>query len=90
MSTGFKQDISIGQNLKTLRKKANLSQREASAQLEILGISMSEDILAKIEQGRYSIRISVLLAMKQIYNVSSFDIFFEGLSLEIDTNTTAL
>lgn len=81
MSNGLKQDISIGQNLKALRKKANLSQREASAQLEILGISMTEDIPAKVEQGRYSVRISVLLALKQIYNVNSFDVFFDGLHL---------
>ena len=79
MSNGLKQDISIGQNLKALRKKAKLSQREASAQLEVLGVPMSEDILAKIEQGRYSVRISVLLALKQIYKVSSFDVFFDGL-----------
>lgn len=81
MSNGLKQDISIGQNLKALRKKAKLSQREASAQLESLGIPMTEDILAKIEQGRYSVRISVLLALKQIYGVHSFDVFFEGLHL---------
>ncbi|MCI6640073.1 MAG: helix-turn-helix domain-containing protein [Pygmaiobacter massiliensis] len=81
MASGLKQDISIGQNLKALRKKAHLSQREASAQLEILGVSMTEDILAKIEQGRYSVRISALLAFKQIYKVSSFDAFFEGLEL---------
>jgi len=87
MSTGLKQDISIGQNLKALRKKANLSQREASAQMEILKIPMTEDILAKIEQGRYSVRISALLAMKQIYDVNSFDVFFEGLSLETDSAT---
>lgn len=81
MSNGLKQDISIGQNLKSLRKKAKLSQREASAQLEILGVPMTEDILAKIEQGRYSVRISVLLALKQIYAVNSFDVFFDGLHL---------
>lgn len=81
MSNGLKQDISIGQNLKSLRKKAKLSQREASAQLEILGVPMTEDILAKIEQGRYSVRISVLLALKQIYGVNSFDVFFDGLHL---------
>lgn len=81
MSNRLKQDISIGQNLKALRKKAELSQREASAQLEIMGIPMTEDILAKIEQGRYSVRISVLLALKQIYGVSSFDVFFDGLHL---------
>lgn len=81
MSSGLKQDISIGQNLKSLRRRAKLTQREASAQLEILGIPMTEDILAKIEQGRYSVRISVLLALKQIYGIDSFDVFFDGLHL---------
>lgn len=76
MSNGLKQDISIGQNLKLLRKNAGLTQRDVSARLELLGITMSEDIMAKIEQGRYSIRISVLIALKQIYRVHSFDAFF--------------
>ncbi len=79
MSNGFKQDIFIGHNLKSLRRKAKLTQREASAQLEILGVPMTEDILAKIEQGRYSVRVSVLLALKRIYSVASFDAFFEDL-----------
>lgn len=81
MSCSFKQDLSIGWNLQMLRKKAGLTQAQASAQLELLGISITSDILAKIEQGKYSVRISVLLGMKQIYNVDSFDVFFEGLSL---------
>ena len=81
MANGLKQDISIGPNIKALRKKAGLSQRDASAKLELLGIPMTEDIMAKIEQGRYSVRISVLLALKQIYNVNSFDSFFDNLHL---------
>lgn len=81
MSNRFKQDLSIGPNLKALRKKAGLTQREVSARLELLGIPMTEDILAKIEQGRYSVRVSVLLALKQIYGVDSFDQFFADLSL---------
>ena len=52
MANGLKQDISIGPNIKALRKKAGLSQRDASAKLELLGIPMTEDIMAKIEQGR--------------------------------------
>jgi len=81
MSNGLKQDVSIGHNLKSLRRKAKLSQREAAAQIEVLGVPITEDILAKIEQGRYSVRINVLVAMKQIYGVPSFDAFFEGLHL---------
>lgn len=81
MANGLKQDISLGPNLKALRKKVGLTQRDVSAQLELLGLTMSEDIMAKIEQGRYSIRVSVLLALKQIYKVDSFDVFFEDLHL---------
>ena len=80
MSNGLKQDISIGQNLKAIRKRVGLSQREVAAQLEVLGIPMTEEIFSKIEQGRYSIRISVLLALKQIYKLNSFDPFFEKLN----------
>ncbi len=81
MSSAFKQDISIGWNLQTLRKQAGLTQAQASAKLELLGVPITSDILAKIEQGKYSVKISVLLGMKQIYRINSFDQVFEGLSL---------
>lgn len=81
MANGLKQDISIGKNLQFLRKKAGFTQEQVSVKLELMGLSMTPEIFAKIEQGRYSIKISVLLALKQIYNVRSFDAFFEGLSL---------
>ena len=32
-----------------------------------------------MEQGRYSVRISVLQALKRIYKVQSYDEFFRGL-----------
>lgn len=76
MSNGLKQDISIGKNLKRLRKAVGLTQDQASAQLEVMGLEINSDILAKMEQGRYSVRISVLLGMKKIYKVKSFDEFF--------------
>lgn len=79
MSSGLKQDISIGKNLKRLRKAAGLTQDQASAQLEVMGLDINSDILAKMEQGRYSVRISVLLGMKKIYKVKSFDEFFSDL-----------
>lgn len=81
MSSALKQDISIGWNLQSMRKKAGLTQAQASAKLELLGLPITSDILAKIEQGKYSVRISVLLGFKQIYRVDSFDQFFEGLSI---------
>ena len=79
MSNGLKQDISIGGNLQKLRKQASLTQEHVSTKLELMGLYMTPEIYAKIEQGRYSIKISVLLALKEIYCIESYDVFFEGL-----------
>ena len=79
MSSALKQDLSIGPNLKALRKAAGLTQAQAAAQLEVRGLPISGEILAKMEQGKYSVRISVLQALKEIYKVDSYDRFFDGL-----------
>lgn len=79
MSANLKQDISIGKNLKRIRKWSGLTQNQVAAQLEVRGLPISSDILAKMEQEKYSIRVSVLLALKQIYKVESFDEFFEDI-----------
>ena len=76
MANNLKQDICIGKNLKRLRKQAHLTQAQVAAQLEIMGLPISVDILAKIEQGKYSVRISILIALKKIYKLESFDDFF--------------
>ena len=84
MAEKLKQDVSIGHNLKLLRKNAGLSQEEAAAKLELMGISISREIISQMELGRYSIRISALTALKQIYNVSSYDDFFRDLRFKED------
>ena len=80
MSERIKQDLSIGSNLKRLRKQSGLSQEQVAAKLQLMGISVSREMLSQMELGHYNIRVSVLLALKQIYN-ASFDDFFEGISL---------
>ena len=77
----IKQDISIGENLKKLRKKAHLSQEEVAAMLELKGLSVSREMLSQMEQGRYSIRVSVLFVLKEIYK-ANWDDFFEGISFQ--------
>ena len=79
MSANLKQDISIGKNLKIFRKQNGLTQEQVAAQLEVRGLPISADILAKMEQGKYSIRISVLLALKEIYKMETFDDFFKDI-----------
>lgn len=79
MSANLKQDISIGDNLRALRKNARLSQESVAAKLQLMGIPASREIISQMERGEYSIRISVLKALKEIYNVSSYDDFFTGI-----------
>ena len=79
MSDKLKQDISIGANLKRLRKAAQLSQQDVSIKLDLLGLSTSRSIVSQMERGKYSIRVSVLRALKDIYKVDSYHEFFKDL-----------
>lgn len=72
------QDISIGENLRTLRRRAGLSQEQVAAQLQIRGINISREIISQMERGDHNIRISVLLALKDLYQADIAD-FFMGL-----------
>ena len=67
MSEKIKQDISIGKNLHRLRKQAGLSQEQVAVKLQVMGLPVSREIISQMELGRYSIRVSVLIALKQIY-----------------------
>lgn len=79
MAKKVKQDISIGHNLQRLRKNIGLSQDAVSAQLQLMGLDTSREIVSHMEQGKYSIRVSVLRALKEIYKVDSYDEFFKDL-----------
>lgn len=79
MEQKLKQDCSIGHNLKALRKKSGLTQAQVAAKLQVAGLDVSRGMYAQMEQGKYSIRISVLKTLKEIYKVHSYDAFFEGL-----------
>ena len=63
MSHKLKQDVSIGGNLKRLRLKAGYTQEEVAAKLQTMGLAVSREMLSQMEQGKYSIRISVLAAL---------------------------
>ena len=81
MSQKLKQDISIGENLRLLRRRAQLTQSDVAAKLQVMQLPVSREMLSQMEQGKYNIRISVLLALKEIYKVESMDEFFKDLSL---------
>lgn len=80
MSCIINQDISIGTNLKTLRQRSGLSQEEVAARLQVMGFTISREVISQMERGCHNIRVSVLLALKDIYH-ASFDEFFANLDL---------
>lgn len=80
MSCIINQDISIGANLKALRQRCGLSQEEAAAKLQVMGFAISREIISQMERGCHNIRVSVLLALKDIYH-ASIDEFFADLTL---------
>lgn len=78
MSKKIKQDISIGDNLRKLRLQAGLSQEQAAAQLQIQGLPISREILSQMENGKYSIRVSILMELTKIYG-APVEEFFQNL-----------
>jgi len=78
MAKKLKQDISIGANLQKYRKKSKLSQESVAAKLQVQGFDISREILSQMELGKYSIRVSVLLALADLYRIP-IQHFFEDL-----------
>lgn len=75
MSKKIKQDISIGDNLQKYRCKAKLSQELVATKLQAQGLDISREMISQMERGLYSIRVSVLLALAEIYKTPIQDFF---------------
>lgn len=75
MARKLKQDISIGGNLKRFRLAAGFSQELVAAKLQAQGLDISREIISQMELGKYSIRISVLLALSALYQTPIQDFF---------------
>ena len=71
-------DLDIGHNIQALRKKAGLTQDQTVAKLQRMGLEISKSTYAKIETNRMNIRVSELVALKEIFD-AQFNDFFAGL-----------
>lgn len=78
MGQKIKQDLSIGDNIRALRRRAGITQEEAVARLQIKGQNISRSAYSQIEGGTYNIRIGELVALRKIYGAEYAD-FFAGL-----------
>ena len=75
MASRLKQDISIGENLKRYRTATGMSQEIVAAKLQVQGLNVHRKIISQMELGEYSIRVSVLLALAELYNTPIQDFF---------------
>ncbi len=78
MEQKLRRDLNMGDNLKRLRYLSGLSQEKLCAELQRQGCDIGRTTYAKYEAGELNIKISVIVALKKIYNCS-YDDFFLGL-----------
>jgi len=78
MEQKLRRDRCIGDNLRHLRDKHNISQEKLCAELQRRGCDIARSAYAKYEAGELNVRISVLIELKKIYNCT-FDDFFVDL-----------
>lgn len=71
-------DMNIGRRISALRHKAGLTQDQTVAKMQLMELEISKSSYAKIETNRMNIKVSELLALKEIFKVS-FDDFFTDL-----------
>ncbi len=71
-------DRNMGANLRKLRKAHKFSQEKLCAQLQLKACDIGRSTYAKYENGELNIKISVIIALRELYNCT-FDDFFEGL-----------
>ena len=81
MEQKLRRDRNIGNNLKALREKHNISQEKLCALLQRRGCDIGRSTYAKYENGELNIKISILIELRKIYDCT-YDDFFEGLDIQ--------
>lgn len=75
-------NLNLGNGLRQMRKKYRFTQDQLVAQLLTqYGIDITRNFYSRLETGELNIPISVLVALRQLYNCS-FDDFFIDLEIK--------
>ncbi len=82
MEQKLRRDRCIGDNLRILRDRYNISQEKLCAELQRRGCDIGRSTYAKYEAGELNVKVSVLMELKKICGCSYED-FFE----ELDAKT---
>ena len=65
----------VGNNIRILREKANMTQEVLSAKLQLLGCDITRSAVAKIEVGQRHLYPDEIILIKKLLNVRYEDIF---------------
>ena len=79
MSQKIKSNITLGHNLRKLRKEKKITQEQMVARMQLLGINISRSIYSQIECGTYNIKVTELAALKEILDVD-YNTLFQSIS----------
>lgn len=80
MEQKLKQDIQIGETIRSLRMERKLTQDQVVSKLQLMDLDITRSIYSQIEGGTYSIRISVFAGLSQIFQVD-YNTFFRDVHL---------
>ena len=64
----------ISEKLRDLRKKRGLSQEELAAQMQLLGVDISQPLISKIEQNKRFVKDYELVCLYKVLNVTERDL----------------
>ena len=76
MEQKIRRDRCIGDNLRMLRNKYDISQEKLCAELQRRGCDIARSCYAKYEAGELNVRVSVIVELRKIYDCSYDDFFF--------------
>ena len=65
----------VGANIRRLREKADITQEQLSARLQVNGCDITRSALAKIEVGQRHLYPDEIILLKKLLSVSYDDIF---------------
>ena len=65
----------VGQNIRSLREKAGLTQEMLAAQLQVRGCDITRSAIAKIEVGQRHLYPDEIILLRRILSTSFEDIF---------------
>ena len=65
----------IGQNIRSLRERARITQEQLAAKLQLCGCDITRSAVAKIEVGQRHLYPDEIILIREILGVSYDDIF---------------